>query len=37
MKNGGMVGTHATADLIQEQALGMIILGKLAEEQPAFQ
>ena len=37
MKNGGIVGTRATADLTQDQALGMIILGKLPEDQPAFQ
>ena len=37
MKNGAIVGTRATADLTQDQALGMIILGKLPEDQPAFQ
>lgn len=37
MKNGKMVGTRPTSDLTQEQALGMIILGTLPEDQPTLQ
>lgn len=37
MKNGQIVGTRPTSELTQEQALGMIILGTLPEDQPTFQ
>ncbi|MDH3640468.1 MAG: ATP-binding cassette domain-containing protein [Gammaproteobacteria bacterium] len=35
MKNGGMVGTRNTKDVTKDQVLGMIILGKLPEEETA--
>ncbi len=32
MKNGRLVGTRRTADVTEDDVLGMIILGKLPEE-----
>ena len=32
MKNGKMVGTYRTADVTEDEVLGMIILGKRPDE-----
>jgi D-xylose transport system ATP-binding protein len=34
MKNGKLVGTYATADVTEDEVLGMVITGKRPEGKP---